>query len=131
MNKNPINFANYDADDKALNQLINEGIPDDQKVQKALFVGADLFTEDPNFDPQAKKDKMEDEALKKIEGFKNKFSEMKDKADNTEQELAYSQVKLEELIKKIKEVDKKREEFKEQLFNEIRENQEMRRKITD
>lgn len=38
---------------------------------------------------------------------------MKDKAEGNEKELAYSHVKLDELVSKIKEVDKKREEFKD------------------
>lgn len=56
---------------------------------------------------------------------------MKDKAEQDEKELAYSAVKVEELIEKLKELEQKKNEFRDQMFNETKQNAEMRRKLAD
>mmetsp|Transcript_27687 Transcript_27687/g.26703 ORF Transcript_27687/g.26703 Transcript_27687/m.26703 type:complete len:143 (+) Transcript_27687:569-997(+) len=56
---------------------------------------------------------------------------MKEKADENEKELAYSSVKIDELVNKIKDVDMKKNQFRDQLFNEAKDNQEFRKKLID
>ena len=56
---------------------------------------------------------MDSEALKKIEDFKKKYQEMQEKANENEKELAYSTIKVDEIVAKVKEVDDKKNEFKE------------------
>jgi chromosome segregation ATPase len=83
-------------------------------------VGADYSDprnlNDPNFDHRVYEDYLEDEILKKVEEFKRKFLEMKAKAEESEREVALSEIKVEEIIKKTKELESKKGEFKEELF---------------
>ena len=76
-----------------------------QPSKNALFVGASKDEKDPNFDITAKQERLDDDVLKKIEDFKEKYQTMKDKATDNEKELAYSTIKVEELVQKIKEIE--------------------------
>ena len=71
---------------------------------KALFLGADFndptAIDNENFDPQIFEDQKEEDLLNKVEAFKRHFLEMKEKAEAAEQELALSEIKIEEIIKK-------------------------------
>lgn len=77
--------------------------------KKALFVGADYSDPktlgDPYFDHRVYEDYLEDEILKKVEDFKRRFLEMKVKAEESEREVALSEIKVEEIIKKTKEIE--------------------------
>jgi hypothetical protein len=53
----------------------------------------------PYFDPQVFKDYNEEEALRKLEDFKQNFLEMKDKVDIADKDMAISEIKIKELIK--------------------------------
>ena len=100
----------------------NEGIP------LALFLGnLNNQTEEedgpigPDGKPAPKKakevpkdpDGLDNDALRKIEEFKQKYKEMQDKAAENERELAYSTIKVDEIVDKIKEVDNKKNDFKQ------------------
>ena len=74
-------------------------------MKNALFVGASKDEKDPNFDVMAKQERLDDDVLRKIEEFKDKYSTMKNKATDNEKELAYSTIKVEELVHKIKEIE--------------------------
>ncbi len=71
---------------------------------KPLFVGVDF--EDPEainndyFDPHVFEDQKEENLLRKIEDFKRHFLEMKEKAEIAEKDLALSEIKVEEVIKR-------------------------------
>ena len=60
---------------------------------------------DPSFDPRAYEDFLEDDILKKIEEFKRKFIELKEKTENDEKEVAYSEIRVEEIVKKTREIE--------------------------
>ena len=66
-----------------------------------MFLGASLEEFDPNFDPQAKQDVLEEETLKKVQEFKDKFNNVKDQVDGNKQELQYAEAQVNELVKKI------------------------------
>lgn len=60
---------------------------------------------DPNFDPRAYEDYLEDDVVKKVEEFKKRFLQLKEKVEASEKEVAYSEIKVEEIIKKTKELE--------------------------
>jgi hypothetical protein len=99
----------------------------DNGIPVALFLG-NLENNPQKEDLQKKvqlekeNDGLDNEALKKIEDFKQKYKEMQDKAADNEKELAYSTIKVDEIVGKIKEVDEKKNEFKGQLHDETKEN---------
>lgn len=75
----------------------------------ALFVGADFSDPksitDPHFDQGAYEDYLEEEVLQKVEEFKKRFLEMKDKALKAQEELAYAEIKVEEVVKQTRELE--------------------------
>lgn len=88
--------------DQALN---GPGFDYNPGKKAGFFLGADEDGDEGYFDGKTKQDKQDDETIKKIEDFKKKYQEMKDKAEENEKELAYSTIKVEELVSKIKEVE--------------------------
>jgi len=102
-----------------------------ESKKPGFFLGADDDLNSLFVDDKAKQDKLDDATVKKIEDFKKKYQEMKEKADENEKELAYSSVKIDELVNKIKDVDMKKNQFRDQLFNEAKDNQEFRKKLID
>ena len=71
---------------------------------KPLFLGVDF--DDPEainneyFDAHVFEDQKEENLLRKIEDFKRHFLEMKEKAKIAEKDLALSEIKVEEVIKR-------------------------------
>jgi chromosome segregation ATPase len=108
---------------------------DFKRPKKALFVGADYSDprslNDPNFDHRVYEDYLEDEILRKVEDFKRKFLEMKAKAEESEREVALSEIKVEEIIKKTKELEAKKQGFKDELFQETKKQAELKQRLTD
>lgn len=74
-----------------------------------MFLGADFNDprafNDPNFDPRAYEDFLEENIVRKIDEFKQKYLEIKDKAEAAEREVALSEIKVEEIIKKARELE--------------------------
>jgi len=48
---------------------------------------------------------LEEEVIQKVEEFKRKFLEMKDKALKAQEELAFAEIKVEEVVKQTRELE--------------------------
>lgn len=48
---------------------------------------------------------MEEEVIQKVEEFKRKFLEMKDKALKAQEECAFAEIKVEEVVKQARELE--------------------------
>ncbi len=83
-------------------QQQNRG-PNEKSRKPAKFVGADFSdpkqANDPNFDARVFEDFLDEDVIKKVEDFKQRYLDMKEKAENGSRDVAYAELKLEELIK--------------------------------
>lgn len=65
----------------------------------------------------------------KVVELKDKFQRLKDRTKEKERDLAVTDMKIEALVERIKEIDSKKNEFKDQLYEERKKNHVLKKKL--